>query len=237
MRLRHLYQAVIGLGAVLALTGGAATAILRWVDPASPILARFENGCRPLVLGFLAAAALAVASALVEALAGRAPARPAPAPPQPAPPPAPAAAEPARPAAPGLSELYHEVKTYVDLEMWELALEKANLILKGHPGTPEADLVAKIVNEIRWKAEPKFAQPGAPAGPDREKELREKGLAEMYQHVRTYMDLEMWELARQKALAIMNNFPDAPETAELARALETIEKKARESVAAEKDEG
>jgi Ca2+-binding EF-hand superfamily protein len=52
----------------------------------------------------------------------------------------------------------------------------------------------------------------------------------MYNHVKTYMDLEMWELARQKAVSIMKSFPDSPEAAELMKIFETIEKKARESV-------
>ena len=53
-----------------------------------------------------------------------------------------------------------------------------------------------------------------------EKELRNKGLAQMYQHVKTYMDLEMWELARQKAITIMKNFPESPEANELAKLYE-----------------
>jgi hypothetical protein len=43
------------------------------------------------------------------------------------------------------------------------------------------------------------------------------------------MDLEMWELARQKALAIIKNFPDAPESAELLKDYETIDRRAREA--------
>ena len=71
-----------------------------------------------------------------------------------------------------------------------------------------------------------------PMTADQEKELREKGLAQMYQHVKTYVDLEMWELARQKALAIMKNFPDAPEAAELVKLYGEIDRKARETAGA-----
>jgi len=123
------------------------------------------------------------------------------------------------------------MKVYVDLEMWELALEKANAILKEFPGTREAELVARNINEIRWKAEPKFVALKEPLSEDQQRELREKGLAQMYQHVRTYMDLEMWELARQKALAILRNFPDAPEALELMKVYDTLEKKAQEASA------
>ena len=49
----------------------------------------------------------------------------------------------------------------------------------------------------------------------------------MYNHVKTYMDLEMWELARQKAVSIMKSFPESPESVELMKIYETIEKKAR----------
>jgi len=124
------------------------------------------------------------------------------------------------------------MKTYIDLEMWELAMEKATHIVDKYPGTKEADLVSRNLNELRWKAEPKFVAPHAPITADQEKQLREKGLAAMYNHVKTYMDLEMWELARQKAVAIMRNFPDAPESIELMKVFDTIERKARETVGA-----
>jgi beta-galactosidase GanA len=124
------------------------------------------------------------------------------------------------------------MKTYIDLEMWELALEKATSIVEQFPGTKEAELVSRNLNELRWKAEPKFVAPHAPITADQEKQLREKGLAAMYNHVKTYMDLEMWELARQKAVAIMKSFPDSPEATELMKVYENIEKKARESVTA-----
>jgi hypothetical protein len=58
--------------------------------------------------------------------------------------------------------------------------------------------------------------------------------------VKTYMDLDMWELARQKAVAIMKSFPDSPEANELMKIYDTIEKKAKAAVtpvAAEKSEG
>jgi hypothetical protein len=42
----------------------------------------------------------------------------------------------------------------------------------------------------------------------------------------------MWELARQKALAIMKNFPDAPESAELMKLYGQIDRKARETAGA-----
>ncbi len=129
------------------------------------------------------------------------------------------------------------MKTYIDLEMWELALEKANAILKDFPGTREAELVQKNLAELRWKAEPKFVSMKEPMTAVQEKELRDKGLAQMYQHVRTYMDLEMWELARQKAITILRNFPDAPESLVFIYVLETHEKKARETAEVAKTEG
>jgi hypothetical protein len=111
-------------------------------------------------------------------------------------------------------------------------MEKANLIVEQYPGTKEAELVSRNLNELRWKAEPKFvaAHANAHLAPAEEKQLREKGLAAMYNHVKTYMDLDMWELARQKALAILKSFPDSPEAVELMKVYETIERKAKAAV-------
>jgi hypothetical protein len=237
MKLGPVFQGTLALGAALAVVGGAAIGLLNIVSPDMEILRRVEAGYRHVIFGFLFLTLFAVAAALLEALRRAATPLPPGEPPAPAARPAvlPAAAPPA-PAKAGLESLYHEMKTYIDLEMWELALEKANLIVKNFPGTPQAELVSRNLNELRWKAEPKFVAHKEPLSADQERELREKGLAQMYQHVRTYMDLEMWELARQKALAILKNFPDAPEAAELMKVYEAIEKKAREAVAAEKPE-
>jgi hypothetical protein len=232
MKLHRVFQAILVVGALLAVVGGGAIGIVTIIDPQMEILPRLEKGYREIVFGFLFLTLFAVASSLLEALA-RAP-KPAPAPePVPAPAPAaPAAVEPRidKPAPSRLEALYHEMKTYIDLEMWELALEKATAIVQHHPGTKEAELVSKNMNELRWKAEPKFVAAHAPISADEEKQLREKGLAAMYNHVKTYMDLDMWELARQKAVAIMKSFPDSPEAIELMKIYETIEKKAKASM-------
>ncbi|MBV8880109.1 MAG: hypothetical protein JO332_09115, partial [Planctomycetaceae bacterium] len=204
--------------------------------PSMEILRRLDQGYQHIVFGFAFVAVFAVAWSVLDVL-GRV-GRPAPAPepvraPVPAapvaapPPPAPAAPDPSK-----LEAIYHEMKTYIDLEMWELALEKATLIVEKYRGTKEAELVSRNLNELRWKAEPKFVAAHAPITADQEKQMREKGLAAMYNHVKTYMDLEMWELARQKAVAIMKSFPDSPEAVELMKVYETIEKKAQAAVAA-----
>ncbi len=241
MKLRAVFQAVLCVGALLSVVGGAAIGIVTIIDPSMEILPRIEKGYRHIIFGFLFLTLFAVASTLLEALSRATDPKPAPAPeplPLPAAPPVEAEAEPAP--ASRLEGLYHEMKTYIDLEMWELALEKANLIVKDHSGTKEAELVSRNLNELRWKAEPKFVAPHAPITADQEKQLREKGLAAMYNHVKTYMDLEMWELARQKAVAVMKSFPDSPEALELMKVYETIEKKAKANtgtpVAAEKSE-
>lgn len=229
MKIRTVFQAVLCVGALLAVVGGAAIGIGTIIDPSMEILPRLERGYRTIIFGFLFLTLFAVASSLLEALGRVGKPAPAPAPePQPVPA-APAAVEakPEKPATSRLDGLYHEMKTYIDLEMWELALEKANAIVKDHAGTKEAELVSRNLAELRWKAEPKFVAPHEPITPVEEKQLREKGLAAMYNHVKTYMDLEMWELARQKALAIMKSFPDSPEAIELMKVYETIEKKAK----------
>ena len=233
MKLRGVFQGFLIAGALLAVVGGGAIGVVTMVDPQMELLPRIEQGYRHIVFGFAFLTLFAVASALIETLSRIG--KPAPAS-EPLPLPAPAAASEAKPAsapASKLEALYHEMKTYIDLEMWELALEKATLIVQDHAGTKEADLVSRNLNELRWKAEPKFVAAHAPITADQEKQLREKGLAAMYNHVKTYMDLEMWELARQKAVAILKSFPDSAEAVELMKVYETIEKKARESVATE----
>jgi hypothetical protein len=235
-RLKPVFQGALCLGAVLAVVGGGTLAVLQFLGSTATFLPRLEAGYRHIVFGFLFLSLFAVAAALLEALSR---ARPAEAPPDPTPElqaqTAPAAAppvEPPKPAGVSLAALYHEMKTYVDLEMWELALEKAQAVVKGFPGTREAELVGKNLNELRWKAEPKFVSQASPMTADQEKLFKQKGLAQMYQHVKTYMDLEMWELARQKAVAVMKNFPDSPESNELIKIFEIIEKKAREATGA-----
>lgn len=230
MKARPVFQALLCVGAAVAILGGASIGVLHLAAPDLPLLPKLETGYRHVVFGFLFMAAFAVAGAILEAL-GRL-SRPAAAEPPPAAAPAAAVAADAAKPASDLKARFHEMKTYVDLEMWELALEKASLILKDHPGTPEAELVSRNINELRWKAEPKFVGKAEPITADQEKQLREKGLAQMYQHVKTYMDLEMWELARQKAVAVMKSFPESPEAIELMKVFDTIEKKAREAVPA-----
>jgi hypothetical protein len=236
MKLRVAFQAALCVGAILAIVGGGAIGVCTMIDPGMEVLRRMEAGYQHIIFGFCFLTLFAVASSLIDGLGrvGRAaPAlEPAPAsaavpPAFAAPPPAPRKADPSR-----LDALYHEMKTYIDLEMWELAMEKANLIVEKYPGTKEAELVSRNLNELRWKAEPKFVSPHSPITADQEKQLREKGLAAMYNHVKTYMDLEMWELARQKALAIMKSFPESPESVELMKIYETIEKKAKAAVPA-----
>ncbi len=225
-KLRPVFEGALCLGASLAVVGGASIGILTLIDPDIRFLRQLEAGYRHILFGFLFCTLFGVAAALLEALLrGREEGGEVP-PPSPAAPKA-EAVPGARPAS-GLAALYHEMKTFVDLEMWELALEKANAIVKAYPGTREAETVSKTLNEIRWKAEPKFLAQQAPMTADQEKELREKGLSEMYRHVKTYMDLEMWELARQKALTIMKSFPESPEAIELMKIFDTIEKKAQE---------
>jgi hypothetical protein len=239
MNLRVVFQAALCAGALLAIIGGGAIGICTFIDPSMEILRRLEPGYHHIVFGFAFLTLFAVASSVIDALsrvgrpaAPRVP-EPAPAPVPVAPPPAASVPPPApKPDPTRLDGLYHEMKTYIDLEMWELAMEKANVIVEKYPGTKEADLVSRNLNELRWKAEPKFVASHAPITADQEKQMREKGLAAMYNHVKTYMDLDMWELARQKAVAIMKSFPDSPESMELMKVYETIEKKAKAALPA-----
>jgi len=236
MKLRVAFQAALCAGALLAIVGGGAIGICTMIDPEMAILRRLDAGYQHIIVGFAFLTLFAVASSVIDALSRIG--RPAPAPeavtaPEPvAAPVALAVPAPSKPDPSRLEAVYHEMKTYIDLEMWELAMEKANLIVEKFPGTKEAELVSRNLNELRWKAEPKFVAAHAPITADQEKQLREKGLAAMYNHVKTYMDLDMWELARQKAVAIMKSFPDSPESIELMKIYEMIEKKAKAAATA-----
>ena len=237
VRFRAVFEAALAIGAAVAVVGGVAIGILHLVDSTMPVLRQVETGYRHVLFGFLFLTLFAVGSALLGALAEAAKTEPAETP-APAPSPAaPALAPTPEPARSGLDARYHEMKTYIDLEMWELALEKASAILKEFPATREAELVQKNMGELRWKAEPKFVSMKEPLTAGQERELRDKGLAQMYQHVRTYMDLEMWDLARQKAITIMRNFPESTEAVELIKVFEMLEKKARETAGAARAEG
>jgi hypothetical protein len=232
MRYKVVFQAALVVGASLAVIGGAAIAVLHMIDPGSELLDRLVGAYRHLTFGFGFLTLFALTSAALDALGSRKPAEAVAPPPAPAAAPPPPSAKAPPPRRTRLDQLYHEMRTYVDLEMWELALEKANAIAQDFPGTREAELVSKNLSELRWKAEPKFVSMKEPLSPDQEKELREKGLAQMCQHVKTYVDLEMWELARQKAQSILKNFPDAPEARELGTLYAEIERKARETAGA-----
>jgi hypothetical protein len=214
---------VIAAGAAVSLLGGVGLAALWAADPAAPIVRLAAGAYLAVVFGFLAMSAMAVAGAAVTVLL------------RPAGPTAPVPAKAAKPASaePDLKTAFEQMKTYVDLEMWELALDKAAYILRKFPGTNEAELVSKSLPELRWKAEPKYVG-GSAASLSRgeERALQEKGLAEMLRHVRTYCDLDMWDLAKQKALAIIKSFPDSREAAELARMFPEIERRAAQKAAA-----
>jgi hypothetical protein len=233
MKLRVAFHAALCVGSLLAIVGGGAIGICTFIDPGMEILRRLEQGYQHIIFGFVFLTLFAVASALIDTLSrvGRqAPVpepAPAPAPVIPDPLPEPVAEKKVDPSR--LANLYHEMKTYIDLEIWELAMEKATLIVEQHPGSKEAELVSRNLNELRWKAEPKFvaAHANTHLAPSEEKQLREKGLAAMYNHVKTYMDLDMWELARQKAVSIMKSFPESAEAVELMKIYETIERKAK----------
>ncbi|HEX7900412.1 MAG TPA: hypothetical protein VF950_21770 [Planctomycetota bacterium] len=233
MRFKVVFQAALVVGASLSVIGGAAIAILHVLDPQADILLRLVGAYHHLVFGFGFLTLFALTSAAIDFLGARKPSEAAP--------PRPVAIEVApvvaKPPAPApkrskLDALYHEMRTYVDLEMWELALEKATSVVNDFPGTREADLVSKNLGELRWKAEPKFVSMKEPMSADQEKELREKGLKAMVQHVKTYVDLEMWELARQKAQAIMKSFPDSAEAAEMLKLYAEVDRKARETAGA-----
>ena len=141
----------------------------------------------------------------------------------------PMSVEPGTTSAPGLEAAYRQLRTYIDLEMWELALDKANHIRANHPQSREATAIERNINELRWKAEPKFvAREKTTVSDTEERRLRTEGLSRSVQHIRTYMELEMWELAKQKASALVKNFPESDAAKEAGLLWPEIERKLKE---------
>lgn len=129
-----------------------------------------------------------------------------------------------------LATLFQQVKTYIDLEMWELAYDKAQQILKLHPDSHEAAALQRNLNDLRWKAEPKYLpSPEEQMSREEEDRLLQRGLRQMVETVKTYVSLEMWDLARQKAVAVMQNFPDSPQADEITQLYPEIERRCRKS--------
>lgn len=136
--------------------------------------------------------------------------------------------KPAKAPTPDIAVLYQQVKTYVQLEMWELAIEKANTLLRLYPRSKEAEIVRKNIGDLRWKAEPKFfdSQTGKLLA-EQEKNLQRRGIATMFSAVKTYIDLEMWDLAKEKAMAVIKHFPESNEAKELVSLVKTIDERAK----------
>ncbi|MHC4606873.1 MAG: hypothetical protein ACYTAF_08030 [Planctomycetota bacterium] len=233
-RVPCILTVVLYVGAFLAAVGGITLAVIVGIDPELSWLPQVLQAYAVATAGFLLLGVLGLLAGGIAALSGG---RRPDAEPEPAPSKAEARAVRQRPpAASELPTLYGQVKTYIDLEMWELAYEKAKLITEHHPGTREARALSRHINELRWKAEPKFmAETQKAAGGD-ERRLVEKGLDQMVESVRTYMSLEMWELARQKAMAIMKAFPETPQSDEIAKLFTEIDRKHREAKSAAKPE-
>ncbi len=210
---------IVAASAFVAFAAGMALVGLRAVSPESGHLSTLLPLYQQLLVALLTTAALGVAYAWIDRSG-----------PEPAAVPEPTLAPPKSAPSPDVAAVFQQMRTYVDLEMWELALDKANDIVHRFPESREAQTVGRSINDLRWKAEPKFFVRGAS-----EEDQRSKGLAAMLKHVKTYMDLEMWELARQKALAILKHFPDSREAAEVTPLFQQIEQRLKSPAAVPKD--
>ncbi len=212
-KMRKALAVLTAASAVVAFAGGLSLAILHGIDPNSSLLVSLTPAYHFLLLAFLSMAILGSAYAWVT---------------WPLPPAAtvPLSSKPDEIPASRVdgATAFRQMRTYVDLEMWELALDKADYILAEFPDSKEAQAVAKNINELRWKAEPKFVARAAtpPSSPE---EQNKQGTEQMLKHVRTYMELEMWELAKQKAVALLKHFPDSSEAALVVPLYQEIEKR------------
>lgn len=209
---------VLWIGALLALGSGVGIACILLVDPLAPYLGRTIFASAAATAGFGLAGILLVLMRWSDTLTRRAPSYSPPAPaPEPEPAPAASLPEPTRPA-PTAADLATQLQTFCNLEMWDLALAKAEQIQRDFSGSPEAAAVAGQIAELRWKAEPKPTPPREPS-PAEKRAIEEGDVASLLRHLRTYVDLEMWELAHEKGAALIRAFPDSREAAEAAEIL------------------
>jgi hypothetical protein len=202
---RTLRLTVLVLGGLVAVGGGFALAVATLMGIEGTLLAQLERSWLIAMAGLLVSSAIVLALGTGERatpIATDAAVRPA----------TPAGSE-ARDAAAAL----HQMRAYIGLEMWDLAVAKAESILARFPGTTESETVARVVGELRWKAEPKPA-PSAPATPS--EQAGRENIARLLQNVRTYMDLEMYELAREKAQAVLALTPGHTEASRVLTELE-----------------
>jgi len=220
---RTLVAVLFSLAGILAVAGGIALGILTLIDPDFKLLPHLERAWILMLAGFVFLSVFYVAARVGESAGAPVAAA------QPAP--EPGRAEPGKPApaapptamkGPDAATLLSQMRTYIGIEMWDLALDKANEIVAKFPQSAEADAVSRNINELRWKAEPKPPPASAPPPESRSKD----GARKMLQHVRTYMELEMWELARARAHEAARQEPESEEAAEAARLIVEIGRRA-----------
>ncbi len=222
--MRSIVTGLALVGGVLAVAGGVALGAFTLVNPKHWMLPQLEHAWILAVGGLLFATVFALAarvsapSAPDGAAAPHAIATPV------APPAAVAPAPVMQKGAADAATALQQMRTYIGIEMWDLALDKADEILARWPGTTEAETVSKNINELRWKAEPKPAPSSPPAKPDTR---RHEEATKMIQHVRTYMDLEMWDLAKERALAIAKLDPNGPDAESAGHLLVEINEKSK----------
>lgn len=213
----------MAFGAALSLAVGVAFGTILIVDPHAPYAEDLALASASVIAG-LAGAGLF----LLMFQAFRRPEAPS-TPPVAVAPPSAEVLAPA-PARPGPDEEFRQMKTFIELEAWDLAYDKALDLLKRYPGTAYAESIEKNIHELRWKAEPKFADPAS--GPAVSSAKPDREAARMLRHLHTYMELEMWDLAAEKAEALVRAYPDAPEAARAAPILVKIRSQAAPSVPA-----
>lgn len=121
-----------------------------------------------------------------------------------------------------LPSMLSAFQAYADLELWDLACERAREIVRYFPDRAEVGPVKRRMAEIQWKLETRpassgTARPGAQPG---------RPLPELFAAVKTYIDLEAWPLALDKAQEIIRHYPDSDEAQRLSRSIEVLKGKA-----------
>jgi hypothetical protein len=121
------------------------------------------------------------------------------------------------------AELFSTVQAYLDLEMFSHAEQAARELLERFPRSLESIEINKRYREIKWLAD------SSESGPRMSKESIERivGVSEgerkqLFENIKTYIEMEMWDIAVEQAQAFVRDFGDTREGDLLAKHLPNL---------------
>jgi hypothetical protein len=121
------------------------------------------------------------------------------------------------------AELFSTVQAYLDLEMFSHAEQAARELLERYPRSLESIEINKRYREIKWLSET------SESGPRMSKETIERivGVSEserkqLFENIKTYIEMEMWDIAVEQAQSFVRDFGDTHEGDLLAKHLPNL---------------